>query len=216
MEYVIKALILDLDGTLVTRDMLDVLCVIAGKEKLSADINSRYQSGELKGLNPLIDRINLLKGLSIAQIYKVLGQNPCIMPGSLKLFCFLRDHKIITILNSGNILPVLSFYKDLFNIDYIIGSKPKIVDNKIDSISKEDYPKVDFKLYGAKSLLEHINIKAEDVIAIGDSISDRSVFEFAYRSIAINPTYGIEKYADFIVSDSLIGAIDILSEFIHK
>jgi phosphoserine phosphatase len=41
------------------------------------------------------------------------------------------------------------------------------------------------------------------VVAIGDSPADKIIFNFAAKSIVINPQAGIEKFADFIIKNDL-------------
>lgn len=59
-----KIFLFDFDGTIVTEDILDVVCDIVGKKEESRLINEKVRSGEVKGLEPLCDRINFLKGVS--------------------------------------------------------------------------------------------------------------------------------------------------------
>lgn len=58
-----QALLLDFDGTLVTRDMLSEATDLVGKKAESELLDRQFQSGQLPGLSALIARINLLKGV---------------------------------------------------------------------------------------------------------------------------------------------------------
>ena len=60
----IKAVLLDFDGTLVTKDILDVACKIVGKDTESKKLNEEFNSGKTSGLDALIKRINLLRRYS--------------------------------------------------------------------------------------------------------------------------------------------------------
>ena len=42
-------------------------------------------------------------------------------------FDYLKRNNFTTILSSGNITPVLKFYQELLNIDYVLGTNPKIL-----------------------------------------------------------------------------------------
>lgn len=81
----IKAVLLDFDGTLVNKDILDVICGIVGKEKESEEINQKFHAGTLIGLTPLITRINFLKGVSLSQIYGKLNENSYLAKGANEL-----------------------------------------------------------------------------------------------------------------------------------
>ncbi|HSX09405.1 MAG TPA: HAD family phosphatase [Candidatus Saccharimonadales bacterium] len=208
----IKAILLDFDGTLVNADMSEVVADIAGKKEEVRQNNLNFHNGVTKGLTGLIASINLLKGVSLQQIDEKLNEQDYLMPGAHELLAYLHENGIISILASGSILPVLQHYQKILRIDYIIGSRPQIKDNIIQGISEDDYPHADFKLYETKKMLEALNIDASETIAIGDSPGDKSRFEFSGKSIAINPKGEVEKYADYVIKDSLLEAISIIEK----
>lgn len=207
----IKAVIVDFDGTLVEKDILDIVCGIVGKEDESKKINEEFHSGKRQGLHALVERINFLKGVTNQDIKKKLDENTYLSKGAKELFQFLSENKIMSILASGNILPVLEYYKNLLNISYIIGSAPKMIDDSIVEISASDFHGKDFKLNGVKKILLDLHIQDEETIAIGDSPADIQLFEFAGRSIAINPKGGIEKKVKYVVKD-LFEIVEIIKK----
>ncbi|MDE2001340.1 MAG: HAD-IB family phosphatase [Patescibacteria group bacterium] len=206
----IKAILIDFDGTVVTTDILDVVCGIVGKEKESRMIKEEFFKGVTSGLSPLITRINFLKGVTTQQIQEKLSENDFLMPGAEEFFNFLNSKNYISILHSGNLVPILNHYKEKLGITYVVGTKPKMDNDTIVSISEKDFSGPDFKLNDSKAILDKCNISAKEVIAIGDSPADRTIFEFAEKSIAINPKEGIDKFADYVIQDDLSKAIDII------
>lgn len=206
----VKAVLLDFDGTLVNKDILDVVCGIVGKEEESYKINKDFHKGKIIGLTPLITRINFLSGVTVPQIEKKLNENAYLMPGAKELFEYLKQNSVISIIHSGNIVPVLSYYKKLLEADYIVGTKPKMNGDEILGISEEDFPGRNFKVIGVKTILENLSILPEETLAIGDSPADKTMFEFAGKSIAMNPKNGVEEFADYVVKDSLANAVQII------
>lgn len=106
----IKAALLDLDCTLTTKDISTVLAEMVGKSAESHQLDLDFQRGVSKGLSGLIKRINLLQGLTIAQIQEHLAAGNYLRLGAQELTEFFRANQIVTILGSGNILPVLEYY----------------------------------------------------------------------------------------------------------
>lgn len=208
----IKAVLLDFDGTLVNRDILDIICGIAGKKQESEKLNRDFLSGKLTGLTALITRINFLQGLYVSQIQNQIEQNPYLTKGANEFLDFLKHQKTISILHSGNIIPVIIYYQKLLRIDYIVGTRPKMKGEKIVGISEVDFPGKDFKVLGVKKVLDKLNISPEETIAIGDSPADRGIFEFAGKSIAINPKNGIDRVSDFVIENDLAKAIPIIKD----
>lgn len=58
---------------------------------------------------------------------------------------YLKKNNFIIILCSGNIVPVLKFYQELLNIDYIFGTNPKMNGELIKRIDISDFSSKDFK-----------------------------------------------------------------------
>ena len=210
----IKAALLDLDGTLVSADMSVVIAEIAGKQNEVRQNNLNFHTGVTKGLTGLVASINLFRGISLDQIDAKLNQQDYLMPGAHELLEFFRNNGIISILASGSILPVVEYYQKILNIDYVIGSRPRVRDGIIEGIAEEDYPHPDFKLFETKKILEALNIDQAETVAIGDSPGDKSRFEFAATSIAINPKGGIEAFAGHIITDDLNKAIPIVKRLL--
>ena len=91
-----------------------------------------------------------------------------------------------------------------------------MVGDMIDSISQEDYSGVDFKIRDAQAILESLDISAENVVAIGDSLSDKGMFAFAKVSIGVDVKPGVRELIDYEVSGSLLNALSILNSISHS
>lgn len=208
----LRAVLVDFDGTLVTQDILDVVCGIVGKEKESEKINQEFHARKRTGITPLITRINFLRGVTLTQIQHKLQEQDYLNPGVQTFFSYLKQHHLVSIIHSGNIVPILTYYQHVLGADYIVGTRPKMNGDEIVGISEEDFVERNFKVAGVKEILEKLAIHPKETIAIGDSPADRSMFAFAGKSIAINPKYGIEEFADYLIYDSLANAIPILEK----
>ncbi len=181
-----------------------------GRERESVQLNPDFHAGKISGLTPLITRINFLKGLTLAKLYEKLSENTFLMPGAKELCEFAQAQNFITILVSGNMLPILNYYQKLLHVDYIIGSKPHIKNDTIIGISEADFPGLSFKKIELERLLNKLDISRDQSISIGDSPSDKQMFELVGTSIAINPKGGVEKDANFVIKESLLPAIKII------
>ena len=206
----IKAALLDFDGTLVTKDILDVLTAKVGKEIESKQINEALHRGELQGLTALITRINFLKGMTEPEIFAALQPESYLMPGAKALMDFFKRHQIVTILASGNILPVLRYYQQLLSIDYIIGAQPQMDGETIVGIDESAFSSSSFKLDGIKKILNQLNISVANVVALGDSPSDKGLFESSSYSIAVNPKGNIGTFAHVVIGANLNEAVKLL------
>ena len=206
----LKALLCDFDGTLVTKDILDIVCGIVGKEDESKKLNKDFFEGKISGRESLIKRINLIQGVSIDQISQVLSKKDYLRKGAKELFDYLNSNNILTVLYSGNLIPILKYYQNKLGITHIVGTQPKMDRNKILSISNEDFTSKNHKLDGIKNILKDNKISSDEVVAIGDSPADIPIFEFAAKSIAINPKEDIENHTDYVIKDDLSKVIDTI------
>ena len=195
-----KIFLFDFDGTLVTEDMLDCVCDIVGKKQESIDINKKVINGEVTGLEPLCSRINFLKGVSYNQIKEKINYNNYLQNGAIQLFEELNKRGFITVLSSGNILPILKYYKELLNINYIFGSQPKMKNDIIQGITINDFEGDDFKYNSCLEIINKYNAKKENIFAVGDSYVDIGILSLAGHSFAINPKGGIEKEVDYTIN----------------
>jgi HAD superfamily phosphoserine phosphatase-like hydrolase len=207
----IKAALIDFDGTIVTKDLLDVFCDLAGKQQLCTEINQAFHKGKIDSIEFLIKKINLLQGLSLEDIYKKLRENSYLREGSEELLRFFQEREIKTILNSGQMIPVLQFYQRMLDIDYVIGTQPEIRDGIIYGVSPEHPIEKGFKFKGYKSILDKLGISFEQVVALGDSPTDKKAFEYSALSIAIDPKGGVEKYADYVIRGDLRESMHIIN-----
>ncbi|MBP6880524.1 HAD family phosphatase [Candidatus Saccharibacteria bacterium] len=197
----IKALLSDLDGTLVTRDTSTELLELVGKRNEGERLFSEYQEQRNSGYDGLIKRINMLKGLDLSLIEVTIRKNLAMAEGTKELFKYCKANGIITIIASGSIEPILEIYKQELSADFIVGSKPHIKAGRIDSISRADYPPENehFKVVGIMKILKELGINKEECVAFGDSRADIPMFRLAKLRIATNPKGGIEKHSDFTV-----------------
>ncbi len=210
----IKAAIIDFDGTIVTEDIMDLLCDLVGRKEESKRLNRLFHEGKLQGLTGLIQRVNFLTGLPIEQVQNLVKENDYLRDGVKELFKFLNNNGIVSIIASGSIIPLLETYQGILGADYVVGSRPLVKDGRIVSISEKEYSDLDFKVRDSKAILEKLNISYDTVAAIGDSPADRRLFELAAISIAIDPKGGIESHADYTVEKDMAEIIPILEKFV--
>lgn len=206
-----KLFLIDFDGTIVYEDILDVICGITERRKESVSIRIKSSNENFSsGLCPLQRRINLLQGVHLNSINNLLGKNMFLRKGVVEFFDYLRRNQYISVLHSGNIIPVLKIYQSHLGIDHVIGTQPNIDNDIIQGIDLSK-TSVNFKVNECRKIIKQYNVDKTSIIAIGDSFHDLGVFSMAGLRIAIDPKDGIEKNSDYIIDNDFEAVIKILA-----
>lgn len=208
----IQVALIDFDYTITTIDTLDLLAKRFNVEAETAELDRLFWEGKLPGLQGLIRRINLLKGLTVSEINDTLGNDDIYRQGAIELFDYFKKHNVTTIIASGNILPALEAANCKLQADYLVCSRPRLVNDAIDSISEADYSGDGFKLNDSRAILKELGIRNDSVIAIGDSPADKSLLEYAKVSFVVDPKNGVKKNATYVIDDNLADIIPILEQ----
>lgn len=196
-----KIFLFDFDGTIVTEDILDVICDIVGKKEESIKINQEVINGKTDGLKPLCTRINFLNGVTYDQIKEQLNKNNYLRPGVIELFKILNEKGYITVLCSGNIQSVLKYYQELLNITYIFGSVPNMNGDKIVDIQESNFKGHNFKYDACLSVINKYDNQKIKIYGIGDSAVDISMLSLADIKFAIDPKGGLDNHVDYVIKD---------------
>lgn len=196
-----KIFLFDFDGTLVTEDILDVMCDIVGKKEESIELKNKVLHGLVKGYGPLCTRINFLQGVTYQQMKDKLDENNYLRDGVVELFKTLNDKGYITVVASGNLEPVLRYYQELLNITYIFGSKPNMDGDKIVNISESSFRSHDFKYESCFNVIHKYDGEEIKVYGLGDSAVDILMLSLANVKFAIDPKGELEKHVDYVIHD---------------
>lgn len=192
-----KAVCFDMDGTLITNtNSVEYLCLLNGKLDEVRGIEIREEKDEISWIDADYMKAKLFTGLEIKIVEEEFKNHIQLINNIEESLKELRNNKILASLVTAGPIQVAEVLGKMFKFNKIYGSiyevkngtlTGKILNHLGDSGKAESL----------MSFCSDNNISLEEVVSIGDSVSDIKVFEISGKSIALN------------YSNRLIGKADV-------
>ncbi len=184
-----KLIVFDMDSTLVEGETILQIAEGSGTQKQVAEITEKVSNGQIDFRQALKDRVKLLKGIPVSFLEKVANQMT-LTPGAEELIQALKlmGYKIALI--SGGFTYFTDRLKERLGLDYAFGNK--LVIDEANGVLTGDV--VDDLVIDAKKKAEILtwlakveNVSKDEIVAVGDSGTDRIMIQNAGLSIGFNP-----------------------------
>jgi phosphoserine phosphatase len=215
MRWAKKLIIMDVDSTLISQEVIELLGAKAGAEEEIRGITERAMAGEIDFEASLRERVALLKGLPLSVIDEVRAEIS-LTPGAKTLVSTLQKLGHTVAVVSGGFInviePILATLKiehyranTLESKDGFLtgGLMGPIIDRAAKATALRDF-----------AAIEKINI--EQTVAIGDGANDLDMIALAGLGIAFNAKPAVKAAADSAVSapylDSVLYLLGIARE----
>ncbi|MGA7328541.1 MAG: phosphoserine phosphatase SerB [Rhodomicrobium sp.] len=178
-----RMLIADMDSTIIGQECLDEMADLKGIKPEIASLTERAMRGDLDFEAALRERIRLLRGLTEADLQRVLDESITLNPGARTLVQTMKSHGAHTVLVSGGFTFFTSavaaragFAVNRANVFLWEGGHLSGVAEPI--LGKEA------KLAALKEEAAAHGIGASDAIAVGDGANDLAMLKEAGLGIA--------------------------------
>jgi phosphoserine phosphatase len=191
-----RLFVADMDSTIIGQECIDELADYAGLKEKVARITERAMQGELDFRGALRERVRLLAGLDERALSRCLNERVEVTAGAETLVQTMRAGGASCLLVSGGFLsfaePIASavgFDRVKANRLVFTGGKlsGEVGDPIVDAMAKRD------ALIEAR---EQLNLRREDVLAVGDGANDRLMIEEAGLGVAFRAKPALVKVAD--------------------
>ena len=206
MRFARKLVQLDVDSTLITAEVIDLLAAKAGAFEEVQKITNAAMRGEIDFEQSLRRRVSLLKGLPQSAIAQV--QNELILtPGAQNLIETLHrlGHSISVV--SGGFIDVIEPLISRLGILHFRANKLEIQDGLL---TGEIQGTVIDRAAKAQALREFAaleSISMEHTVAIGDGANDLDMIAAAGFGIAFNAKPAVRNAADSSVSSPYLDSV---------
>lgn len=181
-----KALIADMDSTMIEQECIDELAAEVGLKEKVSKITARAMNGEIPFEPALIERVALLKGLSTSIVDQVMETRITLTPGGRELVATMNAYGAYTSLVSGGfnhftkkVANLLGFNSNQANI--LLENNGRLTGEVAQPILGKQA-----KVEALNQIARAQNITAEDFIAVGDGANDLAMLHTAGTGVALH------------------------------
>jgi phosphoserine phosphatase len=219
MRWAKKLVLMDVDSTLISQEVIELLGAKSGVESQVKEITDRAMAGEIDFEASLRERVALLKGLPESVISDVRGEIT-LTPGAKTLVSTLQKLGHTVAVVSGGFSNVIAPLLESLNITHCRantleikdglltgGLQGPIIDRAAKASALRDFAKI-----------EHVEL--EQTVAIGDGANDLDMIALAGLGIAFNAKPAVRAAADSALSapylDSVLYLLGITREDVEE
>lgn len=197
-----KLLVADMESTMIHNEMLDELADFLGLREKIADITARAMNGEIDFAGALSERVDLLKGLSVAKLDEAATRMRY-MPGGATLVATMKKHGAYCALVSGGFTYFTAMVRRSLGFDFdaanILKHDGKVLLGTVEPpiLGKEA------KLAALQRLAGERDFTAAEALTVGDGANDLPMLQAAGLGVAYHakPTVAAQVRARIDHSD---------------
>lgn len=192
--------VMDMDSTLITIECIDEIADMQGLKPQVAEITEAAMRGELDFSESLRRRVALLKGLDESALQRVYDERLKLTAGAEIMLAKLKAHGIKTLLVSGGFVFFTERLKQRLGLDFAYANTLEIVSGKLSGNVLGDIVDAQAKADLLVKKREELNLKAEQVIAIGDGANDLKMLAQAGVGIAFHAKPVVRSQARYALN----------------
>ena len=183
MSQVKGLCVMDVDGTLILEEVIDLLGREAGREAEISQITSRAMRGELDFESSLRKRVSLLEGLPISVFDKVF-KSIHLTPNAQEFISILQKNDILVGLVSGGFSPIVARLAKSLDIAYFSANQLEVKEGFLTGKLVGQIISPEVKKETLEQWREKHKLPQERTVAIGDGGNDLLMLKSAGLGIA--------------------------------
>ena len=175
--------VMDVDGTLILEEVIDLFGREVGREEEISLITSRAMRGELDFERSLRDRVSFLEGLPISAFDKVFNSIH-LTPNAQEFISILQKNAILVGLVSGGFTPIVEKLAKSLGIAYFSANQLEVKGGFLTGELVGQIISPEVKKETLEKWREKLKLSKERTIAIGDGANDLFMLKSAGLGIA--------------------------------
>ena len=175
--------VMDVDGTLILEEVIDLLGREAGREAEISQITSRAMRGELDFESSLSKRVSLLEGLPVSVFDKVFDSIH-LTSNAQEFISILQKNGILVGLVSGGFTPIVETLAKSLGIAYFSANQLEVKDGLLTGKLIGQIISPEIKKETLEKWRKELQLPRERTVAIGDGANDLLMLKSAGLGIA--------------------------------
>jgi phosphoserine phosphatase len=182
----IKAVFFDMDATVIAEESLVELSAYAGQIEAVSRITERAMAGELDFKSALIERVALIKGLTLDDVQKVLS-HITLNTGIREFVKSCTEYNIPTFMVSGGFTQFASYVQGLVGFADTRTNVLEVEDGRLTGRVIGDIVDAQGKKAFLLEKCAILGIKPEETCAVGDGANDLPMLQTAGLAVGFKP-----------------------------
>ena len=183
MSQVKGLCVMDVDGTLILEEVIDLLGREAACEEEISQITSRAMRGELDFESSLRKRVSLLEGLPVSVFEKVFNSIH-LTPNAQEFISILQKNGILVGLVSGGFTPIVERLAKSLSITYFSANQLEVKEGFLTGKLVGAIISPEVKQATLEKWRKELQLPKERTVAIGDGANDLLMLKSAGLGIA--------------------------------
>lgn len=212
VESAPRLLVMDVDSTLITAEVIDLLAQEAGSGDEVADITERAMHGELDFASSLRQRVATLAGLPAGILKEVVG-TISYSPGAESLISAARRAGTKVGVVSGGFIEVVRPLADAVGIDFAVANQLEVISGVLTGRTQGEIIDKAAKLRHTRQFATSAQAALSEVIAVGDGANDLEMLDAVGLGVAYCAKPLAAAQADATVSFPRLDAVRAFAGF---
>ncbi|MDI1486997.1 MAG: Phosphoserine phosphatase [Ramalina farinacea] len=200
----IRLAVFDMDSTLITQEIIDELARSINATAAVSAITSRAMNGEIDFAESLRQRVGMLRGVRVPDVWEDLKRSITIAPGARELIAALKAGGCVTAVVSGGFIPMAEWLKEELGLDYavanVLQTAPADGEMGYEHLTGELDPAApivtpELKRTTLLELAERHGVPVAETFCVGDGSNDLLMLQAAGVGVAWNAKARVQERA---------------------
>ena len=183
MSQVKGLCVMDVDGTLILEEVIDLLGREAGREEEISQITSRAMRGEIDFESSLRKRVSLLEGLPIS-VFDTVFNSIHLTPNAQEFISILQKNGILVGLVSGGFTQIVERLAKSLGIAHFSANQVEVKNGLLTGKLVGQIISPQVKKETLEQWREELKLSKDRTVAIGDGANDLLMLKSAWLGIA--------------------------------